>query len=291
MDGADLYYSEREKGVAPACQSNLSASFAQGFSTLVRRLSNDGSFAEDFPERCFEAPLPVDCDSDSLWAALDAEIPEFSWPEGNDPPETLPTLDAVEFFAQHVSKVSERSYHDYARHHHFLRFDRDTGRREYAEAVNRLFRRNRHPYELGDDGKVYRTAPEVLEQSLATELRTGDEDLDRLISTAIEKFQDPDLEVRKESLEKLWDAWERLKTLLDTDKKAGAEKLLESAVACPVLRTQIAREARWLSEIGNQFRIRHSETDKTPIERDIDVDYLFQRMYSALRLLVRGMQA
>lgn len=287
----DLYFSEREQGIAPATDSTLSRAICQGLRSLFHKLANDGSLAQGFPEQCFEDPLPVGCDGQMLRDALRAEVPGFSWPQdGDELPDTLVALDAVEFFARHVSKVTSRAYHSYGRHHHLLGFSRDAGFREYADSVNRLFRRNGHPYELDDDGKVRRTVPEVLGDLLETELRTGDAELDRLISSAIEKFYDPDLEVRREALEKLWDAWERAKTLSDTDKKKGIQQLLELAVPCSALRNRIQQEARALTEIGNQFRIRHSETDQIPIDREIDVDYLFHRLYALLRLVIVGVQ-
>ena len=287
----DLYFSERERGIAPATEPKLSNAFWRGFASLIRTLTKDGSFAQDYPKHCFEHPVPVDCDYKALCDALDAEIPGFSWPrDGDEPPDTLVALDAVEFFARHVSRVASREYHSYGTHHHLIAFDREGGFLKYVASVNRLFRRNGHPYELEADGKVRRTVPEVLRDVLETELRTGEAELDRLISSAIERFRNPELEVRKEALERLWDAWERAKTLLDADKKRGAQRLVESAVPCPALRERIEREARSLTEIGNQFRIRHSETDKIPIERDVDVDYLFHRLYALLRLLLTGVK-
>jgi hypothetical protein len=43
--------------------------------------------------------------------------------------------------------------------------------------------------------------------------RTGDQTLDQLLETAREKFLNRSLDLRKEGLENLWDAWERLKTV------------------------------------------------------------------------------
>ena len=284
----DLYYSEREQGVVPATESALSDGFCVGFRTLIGRLMRDGSFAEVFPEHCFENPVPVDCDGKAMSEALRAEVPEFSWPVEGQLPKTLPMLDAVEFYARHVSRVAERVWHSYGRHDHFVRFDRMAGFRDYADTVNRLFRRNRHPYELGDNQRVRRTVPEVLDVVLETELRTGDGELDKLISSAIERFRNPDLDVRKEALEKLWDAWERLKTLLNPDKKTGVKELLETIPGAE-LRERIDSEASALTRIGNDFLIRHSETDRIPIETDAEVDYLFHRLYALIRFLVMGL--
>lgn len=116
---------------------------------------------------------------------------------------------------------------------------------------------------------------------------TGDNDLDLLLDTARAKYLNPDLIVRKESLEKLWDAWERLKTVESADKKTGVATLLSKAAAGAEFRTLLDKEARELTDIGNNFRIRHSETSKTPIEVSEHVDYLFHRMFSIAYLLLK----
>jgi hypothetical protein len=57
-----------------------------------------------------------------------------------------------------------------------------------------------------------------------------DETLDELLETAREKFLNRALNVRKQGLEKLWDAWERLKTIEPgKDKKAQATAILDKA--------------------------------------------------------------
>jgi hypothetical protein len=94
--------------------------------------------------------------------------------------------------------------------------------------------------------------------------------------------------VRKESLEKLWDAWERLKTVEPgKDKRASAGALINKASSEPAFRDRLDREARELTEIGNAFMIRHTETDKVPIAESKHIDYLFHRLFALIRLLVR----
>jgi hypothetical protein len=103
------------------------------------------------------------------------------------------------------------------------------------------------------------------------------------------KFLNRDLAVRRESLERLWDAWERLKTLEPgADKKSQASTLLAKASSEPNFLERLNREAAELTEIGNRFMIRHTETDKTPIEESAQIDYLFQRMFAMIRLLLRS---
>ena len=121
----------------------------------------------------------------------------------------------------------------------------------------------------------------------STQFRTGDEDLDRLLNEAVAKFHEPRADFRKESLEKLWDAWERLKTLYSSNKKASTEKLLKKAIPDPKFRDRINNEAQELTNIGNAFMIRHTETDTIPIQGESQVDYLFFRLFALIWLLLK----
>jgi len=55
----------------------------------------------------------------------------------------------------------------------------------------------------------------------------------------------------------------------------------------PTLRAKIEEEAIELTNIGNTFMIRHTETDKIPITDSAHIDYLFHRMFSMIRLLLK----
>ena len=72
------------------------------------------------------------------------------------------------------------------------------------------------------------------------------------------------------------------------DKKASAKALLDKGANEPNLRDRLEREAIELTEIGNKFMIRHTETDKVPITESMHIDYLFQRMFSMISLLLRA---
>jgi hypothetical protein len=72
------------------------------------------------------------------------------------------------------------------------------------------------------------------------------------------------------------------------DKKESAKALLDKAATEPIFRFRLEQEARELTEIGNKFMIRHTETDKVPIQDSAHVDYLFQRMFSIIRLLLNA---
>jgi len=140
------------------------------------------------------------------------------------------------------------------------------------------------------NGELTRIAPIGVQEVLAhATFNTGDKDLDRLLETAREKFLNRSLDIRREGLEKLWDAWERLKTIEPgKDKKTQAGALLDKATTEPNLRGRLEKEALELTEIGNNFMIRHTETNKTPITESQHVDYLFHRMLSLIRLLLKA---
>ena len=94
--------------------------------------------------------------------------------------------------------------------------------------------------------------------------------------------------MRREALEKLWDAWERMKTLEPGNKGESTKALLDKAATEPGFRDLLETEARKLTEIGNGFHIRHSETTQTEIQSDNQVDYLFHRLFALIWLVLHA---
>jgi hypothetical protein len=82
-----------------------------------------------------------------------------------------------------------------------------------------------------------------------------------------------------------------LKTIGPGKSKAEqAQGLLDKTAPEPAFRERIERDARELTDIGNSFMIRHTETNKTPITTSAQVDYLFHRLFSLILLLLRGLR-
>jgi hypothetical protein len=135
-----------------------------------------------------------------------------------------------------------------------------------------------------------RAPPAVLAQSLARGLpQSSDSRLDELLDEAVNKFLDKSPVVQKEGLERLWDAWERLKTLADADnKKKGIGLLISGAGGAPDFAEVLNAEARALTDIGNEFQIRHFEQNKEPLRHALHVEYLFHRMFALVRLLLES---
>jgi hypothetical protein len=283
------YFSDRERGPRARVLERIPLPAWGGFVALLRALIETGAFGVDFPDRCYDGYGPVGVDQQAFTLALQGEIPDVVWPL--DPAAQLPDLailDLLEFCHRHVARPIEGQYHSFFQHSH-LSFDRDAGRAEFRDRVNRILARNGVAFELGEDGRVIRLAPGVLREALATaSFETGDTELDSLLTAARAKFLSPEVSYRREALEKLWDAWERAKSLrIPTDKRASAEALLRDASREENFRNALDTEAHELTRIGNTFRIRHSETSQISIAESEHLDYLFHRMFALIRLVLR----
>jgi len=120
-----------------------------------------------------------------------------------------------------------------------------------------------------------------VELLLETRASTTDEELNRLIEEAKERYFRPGDQAV--ALEKLWDAFERIKTYFGPDKKSSADQLVDR-VSIDIERELFEDEFQLLTKIGNDYRIRHHETDKKPISTPSQIGYLFFRMLSLISL-------
>jgi hypothetical protein len=260
----------------------------RGIAGLIRSRANSGWFGLEYPNQCPDGRGITGTDLNALGDALVAHrLYNFvEFPTGQ--PTTFEVLDLVEFSYEKIAQPIEGGYHPFFGHHH-LGFDKDQGRAVFREEINRVFERNGIAFELKESGEVVRIAPAGLRESLAEAVfRTGDAVLDQLLEKARTRFLSRDPATRKESLETLWDAWERLKSLEPgRDKRESTAALLDRGSSQPEFRQVLEAEARQLTEVGNSFMIRHTEVDKLPITDDEHVDFLFHRMFALVRLLLK----
>lgn len=179
------------------------------------------------------------------------------------------------------------SYHQYYCHYH-LNFQSEEGKTAFREDINRVFSRNGIAYEFNSNGLIVRLAPEGLKDILMPAVfRTRDPMLNSLLEDARTKYLNRNPFVRREALEKLWDVWERLKTIEGKDKKTSITALLSKAAPESTFRKMLDKEATELTYIGNNFKIRHSEITQVPLELNEHVDYLFHRLFSLILLFLR----
>ena len=283
-------FTERHGAAKPRVAEALDAVTRDALLNLVRARMDEEWFGLQFPDKCGDGHAYAGTDFSKLEATMAGY--GLLWPRQQFDPDAPPpdgeVFDLVEFSYEHVAQALDPQFHSYMSHSHY-RYDQDAGREKFAEDVNRIFERNGMAFQLVD-GEINRIAPAVFDEALSqAQFRTGDAALDELLETARRKFLHRDLAVRREALEKLWDVWERLKTLEPgKDKKASAGALLDRTTTEPTMRGVLETEARQLTELGNQFMIRHTEVGKVPVTESTQVDYLFHRMFSLVRLILRG---
>ena len=287
------YFSERETGEVPRTKEEIGTEAWGGILTTIRSRIYDGSFACRFAEICPDGHGPYATDEKAFMTALRAEVPNLPmFIQREDVPSTVPILDMIEFCGRHAAQAIKRGkYHDFFQHYH-LEFDLERGRESFREDMNRILRRNGLAYELNEEGAIERLAPIGLREALAhSTFATGDTDLDEMLEAARRKFLGPEEAGRREALEKLWDAWERLKTVEPgADKRAQINALLDRAARSPSsnFRSMLESEAAELTKIGNTFQIRHTETSQERLSCSYEVDYLFHRLFCLVRFLLHA---
>lgn len=290
------YFSDKESISKPQTVDTITPAAWGGIVALIQSLVATGAFGMQYPEMCPNGDGPIGTDEQSFVLALKAEVPDVQWPlqtiqkesweTKHWAPETMVALDLIQFCYQAVAKSIQGGYHSFFRHHH-LSFDEEAGKDSFLEKINTIFRRNGIAFVLEYDGAIKRIIPEQFKAFISTHIRTGDSVLDNMIDDAQKKFLNPDTKIRKEAIERLWDCWERIKTLEDpTNKKKSVSTLLDKAATDPDTRSLLEEEARKLTEIGNTFHIRHSEVTQIVIYDNSIIDYLFYRLFAFIQMLL-----
>ncbi|MBW0275517.1 hypothetical protein ATM97_09960 [Nocardia sp. MH4] len=279
------FYSDRVQGPKPRDRDELSEDTRNGLINVVIGLINEHWFAERFPEECPDGNNICGTLTGNLLTDIRALIPGIPLQQLNaDHMSDMQAFDLLEYAYQHISKPKRVKEHGYYKHWE-LSFDRKSALSEFRKRVNLILSRGRANYEMDTDGRIVRIGSAPVRR-LVQKLRpdTGDEDLDDLIRNALEFYTSKDPQQRQAGLEKLWDGYERLKSVSDPDRKPdkkpdkrrGIAALIE-VIKPPELRALVEAEMRTLTDIGNQFQIRHFESDTHPIP-DFARDYVFTRL-------------
>jgi DNA-binding PadR family transcriptional regulator len=169
------------------------------------------------------------------------------------------------------------------------------GKGYLRETINKLPDGTVMPlYQITTDGFSYveERRTNISDELVRNTNKVSDENLKKLITEATRKFVDKNPEERKYAVEKIWDAMERLKTILDTDKAKGVAIIVKKIGACDKdYMALFDTEFRTLTEIGNKFQIRHFETNKIPIADDRYYDYLFYRCAALVNIACQFLMA
>lgn len=297
------YFSDRELVYNGKLANEITIDVWNGIGVIINKLIANNLLAKDFPAQCPDGNGICGVDEQNLYLAAIALIPQLkeilstcgpihSLPyDYFDNPFTLNVeeftygvLDFIEFIYKHIYDVQNGDYHSFFKHYE-LKFPNTTNSRiDFISNVNEIFERNHIGFNLKEDGNIQRIIIEDLVPPYNKKLELT---FNELLDTAICRFKSPKIEERQIAIEKLWDAFERIKTLLNpVNKKESAESLLDKVASGEDSVKQILdQECKALTYIGNALQIRHFEMDKVQIKSEEHLDYLFYRMYSLLQLL------
>lgn len=151
----------------------------------------------------------------------------------------------------------------------------------FKTAINAYLKKDNVPFVLSDKGLIeILNDYEVLSSEIIKNVDSISEaGIHDLLNEAITKHMQPTFQAHRDAVEKIWDALERLKTYYtDMNKKASINKIVnEMAGRQADYIALFNAEFKALTDIGNNFRIRHHETSKIDITDIRHYDYFFNR--------------
>ncbi|MFB9821105.1 hypothetical protein [Arthrobacter ramosus] len=285
------FYTDRMNGPVPRTHDTLPKATAEGLYSLFRSKARAHWLAQHFPEHCVDGNTISGTDLDALWSNVRAVIPEFkvaSSPFGFQETQSDGVLlDLTEYAATRVARPIPGRWHEYMKHFE-LDFAEAPGRKEFRDEVNQILRRGGTMYELDAGGRIVRIgSPEVQQVIGQMAPASGDSTLDGLLVQAKGLYLSRKEDDRALALEKLWDGFERLKTVDVSGNKKQSSNVLLDNITSAEFRAVTSAEMIALTAVGNQFMIRHHETDKHPVPEEAQ-DYLFARMGSLIVFLLKA---
>lgn len=157
-------------------------------------------------------------------------------------------LDAIEIFSQLI---------------HDLYFD---------QLINDIFRKDKMDFDL-DNGLVI-----LKDKLIEKNINCFEQGIDELLQSAKNYF-DKDIKI---AVEKLWDAFERIKSFYNAKKKSRSVELLLERMCGgnEHIKENLEKECGTLTKMGNKFRIRHHEMSVKDIKEHRHYEYFFNRCLS-----------
>ncbi|MGG0887939.1 AbiJ-NTD4 domain-containing protein [Brevibacillus parabrevis] len=282
------YFSDRELGKKELKSEEISVAIYNGIVGVY--ISFKDNFSSDFPDTCPDNGMACGTDVQLLNAAIKAQIPNMETPvsvmwDEDEVINKYALLDFVEFCYSKITDVNKSDYHSYFKHHHIFFPGTNNEKEKFRVEVNQIFARNGVVFYLDSDGMVKRHLPTQLDTVLQNlNVRSKDDRLNELVNLAIEHIRKPKEIDRQIALEKIWDAFERIKTFYDPNNKKTSAQTLVSKIAAgtPEFEDLLDVEFKTLTDIGNKYQIRHFEANKIQITSMKQVDYLFYRMIALI---------
>ena len=270
------------------------------------------NIAWKYPEQCPDGHGCCGMDQEQFDSDLRFEIPSlfrdsygrvavptvhhnvFDTEETHDSFDQYSLLDYIEFFAQNCRDVVVGSYHSYFGHYHLTCKNSSIVSKQFQNEINDIFRKTGLLYKLSDDKTIERIIEDTpltpkVEQEISQVKESGTREL---LTEAIALFRQPYPQSARDAVEKIWDALERLKTYYtNMDKKASVTKIVSDMASGNTNFIDVfTTEFEALTKIGNNYRIRHHETNKIDITDPRHYDDFFNRCLSLIALAIQYLQ-
>ena len=201
-------------------------------------------------------------------------------------------LDFIEFMHSNIRDIQKGDYHKYYNHYHINTMNSVNIRNKFVSEINLCFQRAGLLYKLNTTGEVERIIPNDVATTDVEQivLSLNEKGTRELLQEALDLHRSHEPNAKRDSVEKIWDAYERLKTYYypDLDKKDSVQRIIsDMSNGSDIYHTLFEEEFQALNKIGNNYRIRHHEADKTDITDGRYYDYFFNRCLSLIALTVQ----
>ena len=200
-------------------------------------------------------------------------------------------LDFIEFMYNNIHDIIKNEYHQCFNHYHLIKKASRAVMIEFLADINSCFLKTGLLYHLNANGEVERVVPnDVATLDIVNKVLSIREEGTRdILQEALILHRSHAQNAARDSVEKLWNAFERMKTYYtDLDKKHSSEKIVnDMAGGSDVFYRLFNEEFKWLTNAGNDFKIRHHETNKINITDIRYYDYFFNRCLSLIALAVQ----
>ena len=154
---------------------------------------------------------------------------------------------------------------------------------DFAAQVNALFKLNSVTYKM-EQGQIVSTFDVAIDKKDISGIT--EKGLKELLGEANNYYRAGNNQI---AVEKLWDAFERLKTYYSPslNKAASANKIIDDMSASePNYQALYKAEFKALTDIGNSFRIRHHETTKIDITDERQYGYFYRRCLALISVAI-----
>lgn len=267
------------------------------------------NLAWKYPEQCGDGEGCCGLDKEMFYRYLKFEIPSLFCDnnipavptihrnifdpdeEETDEYDQYALLDYIEFFAQNCKDYERGRFHSYYGHYHFTFSETCEVFDRFRNDINQVFSMTGLLYTLTEAKIIERVIDEsVVSPELVKEItKVKEPGIRDLLTEAIIRFKRPDPDASHDATEKIWDAFERLKTYYtQLDKKASTNQIISDMSNNNQNYIDLfTKEFYELKDIGNNFRIRHHETSKIDIPDPNYYDYFFNRCLSLIGLAIK----